>query len=290
MRFTTDFAAPPYTLPQAFDEATTCAIRVPAGGIVYQPLERHHYAHYTMTACAKVHGSSPCRVEVRDWADRLMDWIEFAPANRSCVETSFGARECLRWDNTITYNRVAIRYEGKTPTTIRVRTLQGFNDASSELSFDVEPGQEFNISATDFDATAVDAPLPDRLIMIAGSETTREYIDILTLSGPSTIAPGQYFGDESRYLMANAWSKDQYICPVSEGADLQTCACEEADVAQSCSVSQKGFVALPDQQYYIGLVSGECSCQFDSICLQQAGNEEGYFGLPWLETKFNSEL
>jgi len=282
--FTNDFASPsPFEDISSSDTTHTCAAHIPGGGVVYQHLKFPLYAHYSMSACAKVHGSTPCRVEMRDWHNRVVDYLEFAaPANRSCTVDSTGSKsECVAWDasSSETVSRMVIRYQGLVPATVAVRQLSSINDNTNDLVFNLQPGEEFTISPSDLSLSSTS--LPDRLALIMGETAT--IIDILQLTGASAALPGMYVGDEHQYLIAKSWtSKDQFICPVSEAADVLQCPCEDTDVQEMCLTSLKGFVIRPSEEYYIGLVTDECSCEFDSVCLHQVGNEEGYFGVPWI--------
>jgi len=289
--FPSDFAASPPVFEDisSSDTTQTCSISIPPSGIVFQHLNYHLYAHYRLSGCAKVRGNSPCRVEVRNWANHVVDFLEFAPSsNLSCADTGSGKEQCVRWDasSSIRYTSIAVRYEGMVPTSIAVRLLSNINDNTQDLIFMVTPGEEFNITAHELGASDF---LPDNLIFLSGE--TGRLIDVLSLFGDGTILPGMRFGDDSQYLMAKAWTTGSMpICPVSEAADALQCPCEDANVDSVCQFSNKGFVARPDEELYIGLVSGECSCDFDNICLHQVGNEEGYFGLPWIALGSNSTL
>jgi len=297
------------SIPQFFDlplqsgsssaPANMFSVRVPASGILFQYMPNLAYAHYRVKACARVHGESPCRIEIRNEANEIADFIEFAPQkNLSATCSSSNDQKQLacvaKCAESTSYKRMSIRYTGSYPTTV-VLALPGQED--SGMMIDLAPGQEFNVTADLFSSAAggnstsnssssgASDTLPEYFEIIESPGTKQEFHDVFSTNcSYPTALPGMRFGDKRNYVLASAWdANDEPLCGVSDIADKHdTCACESDTVDEQCWLSDKGFVAESNHEYYIGLVSRDCSCSFDNVCLDLVDGDEGFFGLDWL--------
>jgi len=272
------------------------SVRVPSNGILFQYMNNIAYAHYRLRACARVHGETPCRIEVRNNGNEVVDYIDFLPEKNitsSCASSSSSQQQdCVKTCTAdSTYSAATIRYTGNYPVTILLR-LPGDESGSSGMMLQLSPGDEFNVTSDLFanqgnsssSSNATGNSLPQFIEFVEWPGQPRELIDVFSANCSAlTALPGMRFGDKRHFVVVRAWDQDQApLCSVSEIGQRDQCACESESVQERCLLSDKGFVALPDYEYYIGLVSKDCSCSFDNVCLDWVNGDEGYFGLDWL--------
>jgi len=307
--FPADFTSFPVGFDQSNDNSTSggCSLRMPGYSAVFQVLTNLKYAHYQINACAKPLGQSRCKVVIMDTHNRIVDQIDFNDETAlTCPtqgnNTNSDVTDC---QNTCTdaWSNATFRYWGDQPSDIIVRRL-GDTDMANWRTFPgLVAGDSFSITSSDFAAalppnnntgggdnsssggnstgSGSSDVLPAQLEFVSGKDG--RFIDVISTdcSNGGSLFPGQYFGDNSQFLVEKAENSVGSLCAVSDFPGAKTCACEDENRKEICLVS-KGFVALPEEEYMVGLSSEECSCAFDNICLSQVGGIRGYFGSPWL--------
>lgn len=294
-----------FDIPQQQGAPSTSqfSLRIRSEGVIFQFLHNIAYAHYRLSACARVHGDIPCRVEIRNNANEIMDYLDFLPdknVTESCVsspEAPVPKRCVAHCAEGQSLTALTVRYSGSYPAMLLLR-VPGQEEQSGGMIIDLMPGQEFNITADMFAGmemgnsteNSTSTTLPEFIEFVENPDSANQLIDVFSTNCSSLSAlPGNRFGDKRHFVVTRAWDgNNDPICPISKLASSQTCACETDVVEERCLLSDKGFVATPDAEYYIGLISQGCSCSFDNVCLDSVNGEEGYFGLDWLQVPVSS--
>lgn len=281
------------------DSLSSCSASIPGNAVLYQRLtDDILYAHYRLRACARVLGNTPCSVVVKTARNEIYDKLEFLPDTdlKSCSAISRGptARDCISSCSGAVQS-ITLRYEGWLPARISARSAQlGIDDFVFVNEF--VRGDEYSVNVTllaQFFNMSIDA-IPDvELLTVYGNNET--VIDAISFNCSTLSAiPGQRLGDKKQFLVVSLSASEGDFCSWSDLANRHNqCSCDNSDSAREvCMFSDKGFVADPAEQFYIGLESESCGCSFDNVCLEQLNGPEGYFGLDWIlheeEKKDNS--
>jgi len=111
----------------AADNTTTCAVTMPGHGVIYQRLtDDILFAHYRLRACAKVLGSTPCSVVVKNSRNEIADKIDFLPdATLRCdanTPSNGNAPNCINSCAAGSgIQSITVKYTGLLPASISVR-------------------------------------------------------------------------------------------------------------------------------------------------------------------------
>jgi len=291
--FPEDFVNLPVGFVRGDNETDGCSIRLPGDSAVFQVMTNLKYAHYRMHGCAKPLGASRCKMVITDQHNRIVDALDFSDSTVLSCPSSNDTEVPVECQSTCNdaWSSASFKWWGEAPSDVIVRRL-GDTDESNWKTFpNLSAGDRFTIAASDF------AALPSNDNSSVGGNMTADvlpaelefvsnggrWIDVVSTecSNGSSLFPGQYFGDYSQYLMEKAENVNGPLCAVADFPGSKQCACED-DTRKEICLQSKGFVALPDETYTIGLVSEECGCAFDTVCLSQIGGYAGYFGSPWL--------
>lgn len=270
------------------NSSSSCSASIPGNAVLYQRLtDDILYAHYRLRACARVLGNTPCAVVVKSARNEIYDKLEFRPdSDLGCSAPSRGPRspDCISSCNSV-IESITVRYEGLLPGRVSVRCQQlGVEDWI--LVGDFARGDEVSVNLDNISAwfNSSVAFLPDVEVQtIYGNNVT--VIDAVSLNCSTLSAyPGQRLGDKGQFFIISLSASEGDFCSWSDLANRHTdCTCDKsASAREICMFSDKGFVADPAEQFYIGLESESCGCSFDNICLEQVNGYEGYFGLDWI--------
>lgn len=252
-----------------------CSLEMSGTGVVFQPLTNLRYAQYRMFGCAKSMGNSRCKMVVKDSFNRIVDSLEVR--GRQCAEPM--SAKCVECADGIT--NITMRYLGDRPTDIIVR-IPGQTDQSKwRVLMNIIQNDEFTISPLDFPLDkSLGTLFPDSLefVTVAFNDLT----DVFNFNCSSfTALPGQVFGDRRQFIVVSAFADGEEFCAVNR-VTLPKCECKEENNDDICMQSDRGFVAQPNDLYYLALESEECGCAFDNICFEQVGGPLGYFGVDWI--------
>lgn len=273
----------------ALDNTTTCSVTMPGNGVLYQRLtDDVLFAHYRLRACAKVMGSTPCSVVIKNARNEIFDKLDFLPdATLKCDSGSSSngnSPNCIRScaaDSGI--QSITVKYVGLLPAHISIRApefnLLGWIDAGSFMPGDVQTFDRRNLTAW-FNASVDTFPDIELLTRVGDLNV----VDAVSFNCSAlSLYPGRRLGDARQFIVEALVAKEGRFCSWSSDiAKSSSCACKNDKAKEVCLVSDKGFIADPAEQFYIGLLSDSCSCSFDNICLEQVNGEEGYFGLDWI--------